>query len=87
MIFLRRHESSDTATQDGGYAQAWWVTVTTQQPNYEYLFGPFEHQAEAEENQSGYLKDLSDEGATEVTATICWCKPDTITRDLSQVSV
>ncbi|MGB7414797.1 MAG: DUF1816 domain-containing protein [Thermosynechococcaceae cyanobacterium] len=87
MIFLRKSDSYDTATQDGGYAQAWWVTVTTQQPDYEYLFGPFEHKAEAEENLGGYLRDLSDEGATQMTITIDWCKPDAITRDLRQVSV
>ncbi|PZD72168.1 hypothetical protein C1752_03754 [Acaryochloris thomasi RCC1774] len=85
-ILLRKGKSYETSPQEDDYDQAWWVTVTTQQPNYEYLFGPFKDKKEAEENLSGYIKDLADEGAIQIEAEVCWCKPQAITRDLRQIS-
>lgn len=87
IIFLQRDQNHGAITPDRSYEEAWWVTVTTEQPNYEYLFGPFESQGEAEENRDGYLEDLSDEGAQVIQSKIQWCKPDAITRDLRQLSV
>ncbi|MEO0375798.1 MAG: DUF1816 domain-containing protein [Cyanobacteria bacterium P01_A01_bin.17] len=85
-IFLRKNGPYRTSARGDGYAQAWWITLTTQQPSYEYLFGPFKKKEEAEENLSGYIKDLADEGAMQIEADIRWRKPKTITRDLKQVS-
>ncbi len=75
-----------TVSKKEVYEQAWWVTVTTEQPDYEYFFGPFEEKEEAEANLSGYVRDLSDEGATQIKSTICWCQPKAITTALIPLS-
>lgn len=86
MTLIQNNESDKSAPPEGTYKLAWWVTVTTQQPDYEYFFGPFEQKDEAEKHLSGYSQDLSDEGATQIQATVIWCKPKALTRDMRQVS-
>ncbi len=54
------------------FDKAWWIIVTTEQPNYEYFFGPFESKQLAVIQQSGYVKDLYDEGATNIKSFIRW---------------
>lgn len=61
-------------------AQAdWWLEITTSLPSCTYYFGPFDHLAEAEAEYPGYLKDLTDEGATGIEYRIKRCTPTVMT--------
>ena len=42
---------------------AYWLEITTEKPECTYYFGPFASREEAISMQSGYLEDLSNEGA------------------------
>lgn len=59
--------------------QAWWVEVTTRQPNCTYYFGPFANSQEAQQSQAGYVQDLRQEGPQEITAEVKWCQPQQLT--------
>lgn len=86
MTLIQNQKSDESAPPEDTYPLAWWVTVTTQQPDYEYFFGPFEQKDEAEKHLCGYSQDLSDEGAIQIKASVIWCQPEAITRALRQVS-
>lgn len=58
---------------------AWWVEVRTENPVCLYYFGPFKSNADAAAHQSGYLEDLSREGATNIQAEIKRCQPKELT--------
>lgn len=60
-------------------APDWWVEVTTADPAYTYYFGPFDTVEEAQAAQAGYIEDLAQEGATEITAQVKRCSPQEIT--------
>lgn len=64
---------------------AWWIEVVTDTPHCTYYFGPFTSANEAKALQSGYIKDLEQEGAQGIMANVKRCKPDqlTIYEDLS----
>ena len=53
-----------------GSDKAWWIEVKTAEPACTYYFGPFEIEAEAELAKKGYVDDLVQEGAKQVTATV-----------------
>lgn len=74
----------DCASQEQAtFEQAWWIVVRTEQPKYEYFFGPFEQKQEALSLESGYVSDLCEEGATNVKSWIRWCQPTSITSEVS----
>lgn len=85
-ILIRRKQSDPTETERTAFDKAWWVIVTTEKPNVEYFFGPFLSKADAVSHQSGYIKDLYDEGAINIRYKIRWCQPTIITNDLNRVS-
>jgi hypothetical protein len=58
---------------------AWWVEVTTSNPQCIYYFGPFETAALASEHRSGYVEDLQAEGAQNIRVEIKRCKPESLT--------
>lgn len=58
-----------------GSDKAWWVEVTTADPVCTYFFGPFEVEGEAELAKKGYVEDLEQEGAKQVTAGLVYCEP------------
>ena len=59
--------------------KACWVKIETQKPSCTYYFGPFLSVQEAESAQVGYLEDLNQEGASEITVDIQRCKPTELT--------
>ena len=58
---------------------AWWVEVSTENPDYTYYFGPFSGQDEAEAAKGGYVQDLEQEGAQNIQATVKRTKPNRLT--------
>ena len=57
----------------------WWVEITTKTPCCTYYFGPFRYFAEARDAHFGYVEDLRNEAAQEITVTIKRCQPDVLT--------
>lgn len=53
-----------------GQPVPWWVKIVTLQPKCIYYFGPFDSQLEARESQSGYVEDLREEKAREISIEI-----------------
>lgn len=64
---------------DPGSSLAWWLEISTQQPQATYYFGPFSTAEEAQGSQGGYLEDLEQEGAQDITVQVKWCKPKQLT--------
>ncbi|HBE19878.1 MAG TPA: hypothetical protein DEG17_19000 [Cyanobacteria bacterium UBA11149] len=60
-------------------SSAWWVEISTTQPQVIYYFGPFDSFEEAKDFQGGYIEDLEEEGAIGITVEIKWCSPDNLT--------
>ena len=50
--------------------RAWWVKITTEQPNCTYYFGSFATGNEADAAQAGYVEDLESESATGIHVSI-----------------
>ena len=62
--------------------RAWWVKITTEQPNCTYYFGPFATGNEADAAQAGYVEDLEGEFATDIRVSIEQrCQPTYLTID------
>lgn len=61
----------------------WWVQISTQQPNNQFYFGPFGTSHEAESQVPGYVADLNEEGAEDITFEIQQCQPEQLTIALS----
>ncbi len=64
----------------------WWVELHTDRPDCLYYFGPFSSAAEAENSVQGYIQDLSDEGAENITVQVKRCKPSQLTSPSLQSS-
>jgi hypothetical protein len=58
------------------FGWAWWVKVTTKEPQCIYFFGPFVTEAEAKKAQPGYIEDLKQEGAVDIIAEVSRMRPD-----------
>jgi hypothetical protein len=52
------------------FSTPWWVKITTAEPNCIYYFGPFNSEAEAEQAKPGYIEDLEQEGAQNITSSL-----------------
>ena len=62
--------------------RAWWVKITTEQPNCTYYFGPFATGNEADAAKAGYVEDLESESATGIYVSIKQrCQPTYLTID------
>lgn len=68
---------AQSLTQAGN--KAWWVKITTVEPDCVYYFGPFQSSIEARSNHSGYIADLADEGAKGITVIVRRCNPEVLT--------
>jgi len=55
---------------------AWWAKIETQKPNTIYWFGPFITKRSLKHNLSAFVKDLSDEGSTNIKHTLIRCNKD-----------
>jgi Domain of unknown function (DUF1816) len=64
----------------------WWVELHTDRPDCLYYFGPFSSAAEAENSVQGYIQDLADEGAENITVQVKLCKPSQLTSPSLQSS-
>ncbi len=66
-----------------GFMQAmftpWWVEIKTAEPSCVYYFGPFDTPFEAKFAHSGYVEDLTGEGAQGINVEIKRCKPIELT--------
>ena len=58
---------------------AYWVKIETKTPSCTYYFGPFISSKEAELSKLGYLEDLAQEGAADITTKVSRCKPTELT--------
>ena len=45
---------------------AWWAKIETLNPNATYWYGPFLRKRSLEDNIFSFIKDLSDEGSTDI---------------------
>lgn len=57
----------------------WWIEVVTALPGCTYYFGPFASIQEAQLAKVGYIEDLRQEGAKEITLQLKQCQPRNLT--------
>ena len=55
---------------------AWWAKIETVNPNATYWYGPFLRKSNLKENLSSFIKDLSEEGSTDIRHTLVRCKKE-----------
>ena len=55
---------------------AWWAKIETQDPIATYWYGPFLTKRSLKENMSSFIKDLNDEGSTNIKQSIMRCKKE-----------
>lgn len=58
---------------------AYWVEIETAKPSCTYYFGPFLNLQDAKSARTGYVDDLTQEGAAEIMVEIKRCKPNELT--------
>jgi Domain of unknown function (DUF1816) len=75
------------SSQDAEGSWGWWIEVQTHSPDCLYYFGPFTNFAEADQAKAGYIDDLAEEGAVQITAQIAWCRPERLTSSSESFSM
>ena len=55
---------------------AWWAKIEAEQPNVTYWYGPFITKRSLQENMTSFIKDLSDEGSTNINYNFIRCKKE-----------
>ena len=55
---------------------AWWAKIETEQPKTIYWYGPFITKRSLNESMSTFIKDLTDEGSTDIKHTLVRCKKE-----------
>ncbi|MEG4576595.1 DUF1816 domain-containing protein [Microcoleus sp. N3A4] len=65
--------------------EKWWVEIVTDFPRCTYYFGPFDSDKEASTNTPGYIEDLENEGARNISIRIKQCQPAELTLCDSEV--
>ena len=55
---------------------AWWAKEDTGNPSATYWYGPFLTRRSLNENLVGFLKDLTDEGSTDIKHHIVRCNKE-----------
>tara|TARA_Y100000991_G_C21711182_1_gene237974 strand:- start:273 stop:488 length:216 start_codon:yes stop_codon:yes gene_type:complete len=53
---------------------AWWAKIETDQPSFTYWYGPFMTRRSLKENITSFIKDLSNEGSTNIKQSLVRCK-------------
>jgi len=53
---------------------AWWAKVETKSPNAIYWYGPFLTKSSLKQKLSFFIKDLSDEGSSDIKHELIRCK-------------
>lgn len=59
----------------------WWLEILTDNPRCLYYFGPFDSAADAQDHQSGYVEDLQQEGAENISVQVKQCQPQIFTQE------
>lgn len=62
-----------------GLSKAWWVEITTAEPQCIYYFGPFPSSRSAITAYPEYIEDLNGEGAKGVAVIVRRCQPEVLT--------
>jgi hypothetical protein len=60
-------------------SKPWWIKISTQNPVSTYYFGPFDTRVEAVMAQFGYIEDLEQENALDITVAIDRFSPEQLT--------
>ena len=55
---------------------AWWAKIEADQPSTIYWYGPFITKRSLKENMSSFIKDLRDEGSTNIKHSLVRCKKE-----------
>ena len=55
---------------------AWWAKIETLNPNATYWYGPFLSKRNLEDSIFSFIKDLSDEGSTDIKHSLVRCKKE-----------
>ena len=55
---------------------AWWAKIESENPSVTYWYGPFLTKRSLKENMPSFIKDLNDEGSTEIKHSIVRCKKE-----------
>ena len=55
---------------------AWWAKIETDQPNATYWYGPFITKRSLKENLILFIKDLAEEGSTNIQHNLVRCKKE-----------
>ena len=53
---------------------AYWLEITTEQPECTYYFGPYFNRKEAELAEPGFIEDLTNEGAQNIQVRFKRCR-------------
>ena len=53
---------------------AWWAKIETEQPTATYWYGPFITKRSLKQNIISFIKDLSDEGSSNIKYELVRCK-------------
>ncbi len=52
------------------FSTAWWIKITTAEPNCIYYFGPFDNESKAAQAKFGFIEDLESEGAQQIQSSL-----------------
>ena len=55
---------------------AWWAKIESDQPGTIYWYGPFITKRSLKENLSYFIKDIKDEGGTDIKYSLVRCKKE-----------
>ena len=55
---------------------AWWAKIESENPSVTYWYGPFLTKRSLKENMASFIKDLSDEGSTNIKHSIVRCRKE-----------
>ena len=55
---------------------AWWAKIETNKPTATYWYGPFITKRSLKESIPSFVKDLSDEGTTDINYRFIRCKKE-----------
>ena len=55
---------------------AWWAKIETEKPSATYWYGPFLTKRSLNKKLDDFVKDLSDEGSTNIKQSIVRCEKE-----------
>jgi len=73
------HEILPSISEKESIDFGWWLNISTRIPCVTYYFGPFASREQANQQMSGYLEDLEQEGAVGINVTIEEIQPQDLT--------